>query len=66
MMMKNPSLEGQSSVKKGRMKAMFHFIELRWIYSLKCVSDLNWKNIAGPKTATATLFFSLNFSDFVG
>ena len=53
MMMKNPSLEGQSSVKKGRMKAMFHFIELRWIYSLKCVSDLNWKNIAGPKTANS-------------
>ena len=32
-----------SAQKKGRIVAMFDFLELRWIFSLKAVSDLNWK-----------------------
>ena len=52
-------------------------LELRWIYSLKSVSDLNCKNIAEAKTENSfwpanfvfvqlRYFFSLKFSNFAG
>jgi len=31
------------------MVAIFEFLELVWIFSLKALSDLNWKNITRPK-----------------
>ena len=40
-------LRRQSALKKGQIEVM---LQQRWIYSLKSVSDLDWKNVAGPKT----------------
>ena len=31
------------------MVAIFEFLELRWIFILKAVSDLDWKNVIRPK-----------------
>ena len=47
---------------QGRMMAVFDFIITEMDFSLKSlksVSDLNWKNIAGPKTENS--FWSANF-----
>ena len=58
------------------MMAMFDFIITEMDFSLKFVSDLNWKNIAGLKTENSfwpanfvffqlKQFFSLKFSQFL-
>ena len=44
------SLEGHNAPNKGQMEAMFDFIITEMDYSLKSASELNWKNIAGPRT----------------
>jgi hypothetical protein len=36
-----------------RIMTMFNLLKLRWIFCLKTVSDLNWKNVARPKTANS-------------
>ena len=45
--------------RRGGWKQCLTFLELRWIYSMKSVSDLIWKNVARPKTANS--FWPANF-----
>ena len=45
--------------RRGGWRQCLTLLELRWIYSLKSVSDLNWKNIAEPKTENS--FWPANF-----
>ena len=49
----------QSPHKKGQMVAMFDFLELSLILSLKAVSVLNWKNVAGSKNRLSSKFWLL-------